>query len=207
MNETAIQLILQEIAALELVAGVDEVGVGPLAGPVISAVVILPNAYVIEGIKDSKQLSEKQRERLYVQIVDNAIDWAIGRVKVEEIDTFGIQRATKASMIRAVNSLAVIPKKVFVDGAKSPLFKYPSQAIVDGDQHIPIISAASIIAKVTRDREMIEMDKVYPGYGFAKHKGYGTSAHLLALNNMGFCSIHRKSFSPIKQMINGVTCV
>ena len=196
-----IEEVLEEISTLQIVAGVDEVGVGPLAGPVISAVVILPKGHGIQNIRDSKKLSERQRERLYDEITAIAIDWAIGRAEIEEIDRFNILQATKASMIRAVNGLKTKPDKIFVDGSKPPLFQYSSQAIIDGDKHIPVISAASIIAKVTRDREMVEMDRQYPGYGFARHKGYGTTAHLLALNQMGFCSIHRKSFSPIKHMV------
>jgi ribonuclease HII len=200
MNATDIISILQEIAALQLAAGVDEVGVGPLAGPVISAAVILPASHNINSLKDSKQLSEKQREKLYQEITAIAIDWSIGRAEVEEIDKFNILQATKVSMIRAVEGLKVKPDKVYVDGLRPPLLKYPYQAVIDGDKHIPIISAASIVAKVTRDREMVEMDNLYPWYGFAKNKGYGTAKHLSALSERGFCDIHRKGFSPIKQM-------
>lgn len=196
-----IEEVLEEISTLQIVAGVDEVGVGPLAGPVISAVVILPKDHGIQNIRDSKKLSERQRERLYDEITAIAIDWAIGRAEVEEIDRFNILQATKASMIRAVNGLKTKPDKIFVDGSKPPLFQYPTQAIIDGDKHIPVISAASIIAKVTRDREMKEMDTQYPGYDFHKHKGYGTVKHKLALIERGFCPIHRKSFEPIKSMI------
>lgn len=193
--------ILMEISLLKLAAGVDEVGVGPLAGPVVSAVVILPNDYHNPNLKDSKKLSERQREKLYEEIISVAIDWAIGRAEVEEIDKFNILQATKASMIRAVEGLKIKPDKLFVDGSRPPLFKYPTQAIIDGDKHIPVISAASIIAKVTRDREMKEMDTQYPGYDFHKHKGYGTVKHKLALIERGFCPIHRKSFEPIKSML------
>ena len=192
--------ILREISLLKLATGVDEVGVGPLAGPVVSAVVILPNDYHNPNLKDSKKLSERQREKLYEEIISVAIDWAIGRAEVEEIDKFNILQATKASMIRAVEGLKIKPDKLFVDGSRPPLFKCPAQAIIDGDKHIPVISAASIVAKVTRDREMIEMNEVYPGYDFAKHKGYGTVKHKLALIEKGFCPIHRKSFEPIKTM-------
>lgn len=196
-----IDTILQEISTLQFPAGVDEVGVGPLAGPVISAAVILPVSHGIGGLKDSKQLSEKQREKLYEEITAVAIDWSIGRVEVEEIDRINIFQATKVSMIRAVDGLKVKPDKVFVDGLKPPLLKYPYQAVIDGDKHIPVISAASIVAKVTRDREMVDMDKLYPWYGFAKNKGYGTVQHKVALMERGFCDIHRRSFSPIKQMV------
>ena len=195
-----IELILKEIAALTLVAGVDEVGVGPLAGPVISAVVILPKEHNIKNIRDSKKLSHRQRETLYDEITAVAIDWSVGRAEVEEIDKFNILQATKASMLRAVSTLKVKPDKIFVDGSRPPLFQYSSQAVIDGDKHIPVISAASIIAKVTRDREMMEMEKLYPGYGFARHKGYGTVQHKQALMELGFCPIHRKSFEPIKSM-------
>ncbi len=197
----SIEAILQEMSKLQFAAGVDEVGVGPLAGPVVSAVVILPVDYHNPTIKDSKKLSERQREKLYEEITSIAIDWAIGRSEVEEIDKFNILQATKASMIRAVNALKVKPDKIFVDGRRPPPFQYPSQAVIDGDRYIPVISAASIIAKVTRDREMIEMGKVYPGYGYDKNKGYGTAEHKLALMERGFCAIHRKSFEPIKSML------
>ena len=197
---TFIEIVLQEISTLQFAAGVDEVGVGPLAGPVISAAVILPIGYHNSNIKDSKKISERQREKLYDEITSVAIDWAIGRSEVEEIDKFNILQATKASMIRAVNSLKVKPDKIFVDGSRPPLFQHQSQAVIDGDKHIPVISAASIIAKVTRDREMVEMEKIYPGYGFVKNKGYGTAQHKLALIERGFCAIHRKSFEPVKSM-------
>jgi ribonuclease HII len=197
---TVIEKLLEEITTLQFAAGIDEVGVGPLAGPVVSAVVILPRGYHNPNLKDSKKLSERQREKLYEEIISVAVDWAIGRVEVEEIDKFNILQATKASMIRAVDNLKTKPDKLFVDGLRPPLFKYPTQAIIDGDKHIPVISAASIVAKVTRDREMIEMDKLYPGYGFASHKGYGTAKHKSALMERGFCPIHRKSFEPIKSM-------
>ena len=200
MNGVDIEAILEEISTLQFVAGIDEVGVGPLAGPVISAAVILPYNHGIQNICDSKKLSERQREKLFDEITSIAIDWAIGRAEVEEIDKFNILQATKLSMQRAVNELRVKPHKIFVDGSKPPLFQYPSQAVIDGDKIIPVISAASIIAKVTRDREMIELDKRYPGYGFAKHKGYGTVQHKLALVERGFCSIHRKTFEPVKSM-------
>ena len=191
-----IDKILQEILTLSLAAGVDEVGVGPLAGPVISAVVILPMGYHNPNLKDSKKLSERQREKLYEEIISVAIDWAIGRAEVEEIDKFNILQATKASMIRAVEGLKIKPDKLFVDGSRPPLFKYPTQAIIDGDKHIPVISAASIIAKVTRDREMKEMDTQYPGYDFHKHKGYGTVEHMNAIRKYGLSPVHRKSFGP-----------
>ena len=145
MSATSIDSILQEIATLSLVAGVDEVGVGPLAGPVISAAVILPVSHGIDGLKDSKQLSEKQREKLYEEITALAIDWSIGRVEVEEIDRINIFQATKVSMMRAVEGLRVKPDKVFVDGLRPPSLKYPYQAVIEGDKHIPVISAASII--------------------------------------------------------------
>jgi ribonuclease HII len=200
MSGVDVEAILEEISTLQFVAGVDEVGVGPLAGPVISAVVILPKDHGIQNIRDSKKLSERQREKLYLEITSIAIDWAIGRAEVEEIDKFNILQATKASMIRAVNALKIKPHKIFVDGSKPPVFQYPSRDVVDGDKLIPVISAASIIAKVTRDREMIELDKLYPGYGFAKHKGYGTVQHKLALVEQGFCPLHRKTFEPVKSM-------
>jgi ribonuclease HII len=185
-----------------LVAGVDEVGRGPLAGPVVVAVVILPEGKQIKGLKDSKQLLEKRREELFIEIIANAIAYAIGRAEVEEIDKINILQATLLAMQRAVNQLSIAPDEVLIDGNKAPLLKYPNKTIIKGDQLIPCISAASIVAKVTRDREMKGLDSIYPQYGFANHKGYATREHLLALQKFGVSPIHRRSFAPVRDLLN-----
>jgi ribonuclease HII len=181
-----------------LIAGVDEAGRGPLAGPVISAVVVLNPQKPIIGLQDSKKLTAKQRERLFTEICNNALAFAIGRAEVEEIDKWNILQATLLSMRRAVASLSLKPTQVLVDGNQNPQLPYPTRCIVQGDQLEAVISAASILAKVTRDREMLALDKQFPGYGFAQHKGYGTKAHLEALNILGACVIHRQSFAPVR---------
>jgi len=189
-----------------LVAGVDEVGRGPLAGAVVAAAVILDPARAIDGIMDSKALTEKRREALDVLIKERALAWAIGRAEVEEIDSINILQASLLAMKRAVEALKIRPERVLVDGNQcpplSPLLYSRIEAIVKGDQLIPAISAASIIAKVARDREMIILDSEYPAYGFAKHKGYPTKAHMEALREHGVLSIHRRSFSPVKALIS-----
>lgn len=184
-----------------LVAGVDEVGRGPLAGPVVTAAVILDPENPIEGLMDSKVLSEKKREALEPIIKKNALAWAIGRCEVEEIDEHNILQATMIAMQRAVAALSVKPEKVLVDGNKTPDFGIPAEAIIKGDQSEPAICAASILAKVCRDHEMVELDKVYPEYGLAKHKGYPTKAHIEALQLHGITPIHRCSFGPVKKLI------
>ncbi len=184
-----------------LLAGVDEVGRGPLAGPVVTAAVILDPQNPIEGLMDSKVLSEKKREALEPIIKKNALAWAIGRCEVEEIDQHNILQATMIAMQRAVAGLEQQPDKVLVDGNRTPDFGIPAEAIVKGDQSVPEICAASILAKVCRDREMVELDKVYPGYGLAKHKGYPTKAHVEALQRQGVTSIHRRSFGPVKKLL------
>lgn len=177
-------------------AGVDEVGRGPLAGPVVAAAVILNPEYFIEGLKDSKLLTHKKREILSEQIKKYSLAWAIGRAEVEEIDEINIFQASLLAMKRAVEKLSLLPEFVVVDGTHCPDINIPSKTIIKGDQLIPAISAASIIAKVARDAEMIEYDKHYPGYDFASHKGYGTKKHIEALLKLGISSIHRKSFKP-----------
>lgn len=179
----------------------DEAGRGPLAGPVISAAVILDPDKPILGLADSKQLTEKKREALFFEICQKALAFGIGRAEVREIDTINILQATLLSMQRAIENLAIKPIKVLVDGNCCPKIPYPVEAIIDGDSLIPAISAASIIAKVTRDREMVLLDKEYPGYGFAKHKGYGTIAHRQSLQQLGPSIIHRKSFAPVRALI------
>lgn len=184
------------------IAGVDEAGRGPLAGPVVAAAVILNPKKRIDGIRDSKKLTEKKREALFTQICDNVLAWAVGRAEVFEIDNLNILQATFLAMQRAVKALNILPNLILVDGNQSPRFDCPSEAIVNGDDKEQVIGAASIIAKVSRDREMVLLDALYPGYGFAKHKGYGTEAHLIALEKLGPSEIHRKSFAPVKEAYN-----
>lgn len=184
------------------IAGVDEVGRGPLAGDVVTAAVILDPAKPIEGLADSKKLSEKRRERLFEEITGKAKAYCIARADVSEIDKLNILQASLLAMKRAVDGLIPKPDHVLVDGNKIPQWSYSSEAFVQGDARIPEISAASILAKVTRDRELIALDSVYPGYGFAQHKGYPTRAHMAALKALGPCPIHRTSFAPVAAMIS-----
>ena len=181
-----------------LIAGVDEVGRGPLAGPVVAAAVILDPKRPVDGLADSKLLTSKKREILCGLIKSNCIAWAIGHATVEEIDCINILQASLLAMQRAIEALSIKPNHVQVDGQFLPKVNCSAEAIIDGDNLIPVISAASIVAKVARDQEMVEYDLIYPGYGFAKHKGYGTTRHLLALKQFGITPIHRKSFAPVK---------
>ncbi len=184
-----------------LTAGVDEVGRGPLAGAVVTAAVILDPKKPIAGLNDSKKLSEKKREYLFELICSQALAYSIGRAEVAEIDTINILQATLVAMQRAVSGLQIAPDKVLVDGNRTPNFGIPAEAIIKGDGKIAEISAASIIAKVVRDREMKQLSKVYPGYGFEKHKGYGTKIHMEALSRLGVTPIHRKSFAPVRALL------
>lgn len=183
-------------------AGVDEVGRGPLAGPVIAAAVILDPGKPIAGLDDSKALTETRREALADQIKTRARAWALGRAEPQEIDALNILRASLLAMARAVAALALAPDYVLVDGGFCPDLPCPGVPIIKGDQSIIPISAASIIAKVARDREMTALDERYPGYGFARHKGYPTKAHLQALQVLGVSLIHRRSFAPVKAHLN-----
>ncbi len=185
----------------KLVAGVDEAGRGPLAGPVIAAAVILNPDKPISGLKDSKRLSARKREQLACEIYEKSMAWAICRADVYEIDNLNILQASLLAMRRAVIALTIQPNIVLVDGLHCPDLDYQVKAIVRGDSTIPSISAASIIAKVTRDHEMIELDNKYPGYGFAVHKGYPTKAHLLALEQLGVSPIHRRSYAPVRRLL------
>jgi len=184
-----------------LLAGVDEAGRGPLAGPVIAAAVILDPDNPIEGLRDSKKLTEKRREILYAEITGKAIAWATGRADVAEIDRMNILQATLQAMRRAVEQLVPAATHVLVDGNQCPPLDCPVEAIVKGDDKVAAISAASIIAKVTRDREMIEMDASYPGYGLAGHKGYPSSRHLEALQRLGVTPIHRRTYAPVRRLL------
>ncbi len=187
-----------------LVAGVDEVGRGPLAGPVVAAAVILDPEQPIAGLADSKKLSEKRREAMDLEIRERALAWSLGRAEVEEIDRINILQASLLAMQRAVESLSVPPQHALVDGNRCPELACTAEAIVGGDGSEPVISAASIIAKVARDREMMELDLQYPGYGLAKHKGYPTKAHLQALQDLGVTQIHRRSFGPVKRLLSNM---
>ncbi len=183
------------------IAGTDEVGRGPLAGEVVAAAVILDPATPIPGLNDSKKLSDKQRQQLVILIKERALALAIGRSSVMEIDSLNILQASLLAMRRAVQALPLRPQLVYVDGNHLPDWRYKSKAIVRGDAKIPAIAAASVLAKVTRDREMEALDSLYPGYGLAKHKGYPTKQHLEALANLGPSPIHRKSFAPVSALL------
>ncbi|GAA3559829.1 ribonuclease HII [Marinobacter xestospongiae] len=185
-------------------AGVDEVGRGPLAGPVVTAAVILDPTRPVPGLADSKKLTEKRRERLFEQIQEQALAWSVGRCEVEEIDRLNIYQATMLAMERAVAGLPMAPEYVLVDGNRCPRWSWPSEPVVKGDGRVACISAASIIAKVVRDREMVALDAQYPGYGLAGHKGYPTAAHLQALEDLGLTPIHRRSFRPVQSALERV---
>ncbi|EGL54829.1 MAG TPA: ribonuclease HII [Methylophaga aminisulfidivorans] len=180
------------------VAGVDEVGRGPLAGPVVTAAVILDPQNPIAGLADSKKLTEKRREFLVPLIQKHALAWAMGRAEPEEIDELNILQASLLAMKRAVEALSISPEHVLVDGIHAPKLNCPVTTIIKGDQSEPAIAAASILAKVARDQEMVALDNVYPGYGFAKHKGYPTKQHQQALLSLGVTDIHRRSFGPVQ---------
>ena len=183
-----------------LVCGVDEAGRGPLAGPVFAACVILRAGDPIEGLADSKVLSQGRREELAIQIRNRAAAWAVASASVEEIDRINILRASLLAMRRAVEQLTVEPHEVLVDGLHCPEVRFPSRAIVDGDALVAEISAASILAKTARDALMVQMHELYPDYGFASHKGYGTRRHLEALRRFGVSPIHRRSFAPVRSL-------
>ncbi|MBA5204635.1 ribonuclease HII [Pectobacterium aroidearum] len=183
------------------IAGVDEVGRGPLVGAVVTAAVILDPTRPIVGLADSKQLSEKRRLALYDEIKEKALAWSLGRAEPEEIDQLNILHATMLAMQRAVAGLAVVPDFVLIDGNRCPALPMPSQAVVKGDSRVAEISAASIMAKVTRDREMVELDERFPAYGFAQHKGYPTAFHLEKLAALGATEFHRRSFAPVKRAL------
>lgn len=181
-----------------LLAGVDEVGRGPLAGDVVAAAVILNPACRIDGLADSKKLSEKRRDYLYEVIREKALAFAIASASVAEIDSINILHASLLAMTRAVQQLAMQPEYILVDGNRLPKWQYRAEAVVKGDSKVAAIAAASILAKVTRDRALVELDGVYPGYGLAVHKGYPTPAHLSALEALGPSPIHRRSFGPVR---------
>lgn len=199
MSQRQFDLTFDHAAAL--VAGIDEVGRGPLAGPVVTAAVILPPDYHLAGLADSKKLSHRRREELAEQIKGDAVAWALGRAEVEEIDAINILQATMLAMRRAVDQLDPAPVSALVDGNRCPRLPCPVRAIVKGDSLVPAISAASILAKVARDAEMVELDARYPGYGLAGHKGYPTAAHVEAIARHGVTPIHRRSFAPVRRIL------
>jgi ribonuclease HII len=182
-------------------AGVDEVGRGPLIGPVVTAAVILDPERPIEGLMDSKKLTDRKREHLAGLIKRQAIAWSLGRAEVEEIDQLNILHATMLAMQRAVQGLNPAAEFIYVDGNRCPELPCPAEAVIKGDTLVPAISAASILAKVARDQEMIQLDAQYPGYGLAKHKGYPTKAHLEAIMALGVTPMHRRSFAPVRKLL------
>lgn len=182
-------------------AGVDEVGRGPLAGDVVAAAVILDPARPIAGLRDSKKLSHGRREVLAEVIREQALAWSVARATVAEIDELNILHASLLAMKRAVESLAVQPGYVLVDGNRLPRWRYAAEPVVKGDDRVPAIAAASILAKVQRDEELLALDAQYPGYGFASHKGYPTAAHLAALRELGVTPVHRRSFAPVRALL------
>jgi len=183
------------------IAGVDEVGRGPLAGDVVTAAVILDPSNPVEGLRDSKKLSESRREELAIIIREKAIAWSIARASVAEIDELNILQASLLAMKRAVEALTPQPGYVLVDGNRLPQWSYPSEPVVKGDDRVPAIAAASILAKVQRDNELVALEQKYPGYGFAAHKGYPTAAHLHALQSLGVTPVHRRSYAPVRRII------
>jgi ribonuclease HII len=182
-------------------AGVDEVGRGPLAGDVVAAAVILDPAYPISGLRDSKKLTAARREELAQVIKEHALAWSVARASVAEIDEINILQASLLAMHRAVQGLQPQPGYVLVDGNRLPRWDYASEPVIKGDDRVPAIAAASILAKVQRDSELIALEQQYPGYGFASHKGYPTPAHLQALQALGVTPQHRRSFAPVKKIL------
>lgn len=189
--------------ACPFVAGVDEVGRGPLAGPVVAAAVILPSRPLPRGLTDSKMLSAADRDALDEKIRARALAWALGEASVAEIDALNILQASMLAMQRAVAALARTPFAAWVDGNRAPGLPMAVRTVIGGDGSVPAISAASIVAKVARDRQMAALDAVYPGYGFGQHKGYGTPDHREALTRLGVTDIHRRSFAPVAALVGG----
>ena len=185
----------------DLIAGVDEVGRGPLAGPVVAAAVILDPKKPIDGLCDSKKMSANRRLEMSDKIKSNSLAWSLGRAEVKEIDEINILQASLLAMKRAIELLNIEPDIVLVDGNYTPSINFKKKAIVKGDSFISEISAASIIAKVERDNEMIALDKIYPGYGFSSHKGYPTKQHIESLKRLGITDIHRITFSPVSKYL------
>jgi ribonuclease HII len=205
-NESGMNDLLEDdwrigLEQYQWIAGVDEVGRGPLAGDVVAAAVILDPAQPISGLNDSKKLTEKKREELFPEICEKAIAFAVARATATEIDEINILQASLLAMRRAVEMLSIQPNFVLVDGNRLPRWSYSARAVVKGDSRVQAIAAASILAKVTRDREMCALDQQYPGYGLAQHKGYPSPMHLDALLRLGPSPIHRRSFAPVRNAI------
>ena len=190
-----------EVNETDVVAGVDEVGRGPLAGPVVAAAVILDPKKPIDGLCDSKKMSANRRLEMSDKIKSNSLAWSLGRAEAKEIDEINILQASLLAMKRAIEVLNIEPDIVLVDGNYTPSINFKKKAIVKGDSFISEISAASIIAKVERDNEMIALDKIYPGYGFSSHKGYPTKQHIESLKKLGITDIHRITFSPVSKYL------
>lgn len=184
------------------VAGVDEAGRGPLAGPVVAAAVILNKRAAALGVDDSKKLTPKKRDELYLKIIDNCVSYNIYTMGVVGVDTLNVFRASMHAMKLAIEGMSLVPDFVYVDGPKIPDLNIAAQPIIGGDRICMSVAAASILAKVSRDRQMVEYDELYPGYGFAKHKGYGTKEHMDALAKLGPSPIHRRTFGPVKDLID-----
>ncbi|MBI3188569.1 MAG: ribonuclease HII [Gammaproteobacteria bacterium] len=190
-----------DLSPYRLIAGVDEAGRGPLVGAVVAAAVILDPARPVSGLRDSKKLSEKQRERLFPEITEKALAWAIASASAVEIDQINILQASLLAMQRAVEALALSPDIALVDGNRCPKLACRVEAIVKGDSKVEAISAASILAKVERDRQMVVLHELYPQYGFNQHKGYPTAAHMALLKQFGPCAEHRRSFGPVRELL------
>lgn len=201
MVQASMQQVALQWGVNGLIAGVDEAGRGPLAGPVVAAAVILDDLNPIKGLADSKKLTERKREQLFDEIRAKALCCSVAQVSVQEIDELNILQATLLAMRRAVLGLRLVPKLVLVDGNRLPVLPMRAEAVVKGDALVAAISAASILAKVTRDRWCEDYDQQFPAYGFAKHKGYGTAAHLAALSALGACPEHRTSFRPVTDVL------
>ena len=201
MSEASLALREEYESVWDVAAGTDEVGRGPLAGDVVAAAVILDPENPIAGLRDSKKLTARRREQLFDEILEKSKAATVARASVEEIDQINILQASLLAMRRAVDGLGRRPVFVFVDGNRCPDWTYPSRAVVKGDSLVPAIAAASILAKVTRDREMSELDTRYPGYGFSSHKGYPTAQHLEALRKLGPSPVHRLSYGPVAAVL------
>ncbi len=186
-----------------LVAGVDEAGRGPLAGPVVAAAVILDAKRPIAGLADSKVLAPARRQVLAQAIKQRALCWAVGRAEVADIDRLNILQASLLAMRRAVETLDIVPELVLIDGNRAPSLACRVKTVIKGDATVPSVQAASILAKVARDAEMFTLDKAFPGYGFSRHKGYPTATHLLALAIFGVSPVHRRSFGPVRRLLEG----
>ena len=203
MNDSSVRLNDELVIPAGRVAGVDEAGRGPLAGPVVAGAVILDVENPVAGLKDSKCLSASRREQLFDEIQEKALAWSVAYASVEEIDSINILQATMLAMRRAVDALRPTAEYALIDGNRCPELSCPARAIIKGDSRVAAISAASILAKVTRDREMQVLDAKYPGYGLAQHKGYPSRAHIEALEMLGASPVHRRSYAPVRKLLEG----